>query len=52
MDDTLILELTALADSLDDREEALLLVQLFEIASRAAFVAPIEDDYTPFVYPH
>jgi hypothetical protein len=52
MDDVLLTELTSVAESLDDRDEAGLLIDLFEIASRTEFVAPVEDDYTPFVYPH
>jgi hypothetical protein len=45
-------EVLALAATLEERDEATLLVQLFDIASQATYVEQSEDDYTPFVYPH
>ena len=51
-DEPLLKELLDLARSLDDAAEARLLIELFEIASRARFAPPKADDYTPFVYPH
>jgi hypothetical protein len=45
-------EVLTLAATLDDRDEAALLIALFDIASQATYVEPSEDDYTPFVYPH
>jgi hypothetical protein len=45
-------EVLAFARTLEDQDEASLLVALFDIASAAAYVEAAEDDYIPFVYPH
>jgi hypothetical protein len=52
MDEQLQADIEALASSLDDPDEAALLLALFAIASRTDYVPPTDDGYTPFVYPH
>jgi hypothetical protein len=52
MDEILAEDVRALAASLADDGEAEALVEVFELASDAAFEPQEDEGYTPFVYPH
>ena len=52
MDDILLEETREFAATLPSADEAGLLLELFAIATDAEFTPPLDDGYTPFVYPH
>ncbi len=52
MDEILAEDVRALAASLQDDDEAAALLEIFALATDAAFQAGEQEQYTPFVYPH